>query len=277
MYRRFVHRLLPLLALLCLACGGSGLENDPVFQLSAAEALEEGKRLMAEGKYRQAQKYLTHAFEVEPNSLSGREGLLMAADALYYQNSGPALIEAESRYRDFLNRFPTSQQSAYAQFQIARCLTERMAKPDRDQSAARNALAEFQDVLRLYPTSEYAAQARDEMKRVTQMLAEHEFVVGKFYMRFGIPISAVSRFRDLLDDYPDYPERDKVLFYLCRAYERSEQPENAADTCNQLRQEFPDSRFAARARAAESDNANVDNSGTDLAADGNPDGNSDGM
>lgn len=228
------------------ACGG--VKTDPILQLSAAEALEEGKALMAEKKYHQARKYLIHAYEVEPNSRTGREGLLLAADALFFQDSSSSYIEAESRYRDFLNRFPTSDQASYAQFQIARCLSQRIAKPDRDQESARKALREFQDVIRLYPTSPYAAEAREEMKVVTENLAAHEYEVGAFYMRFGLPSSAVKRFERLLEEYPDYPERDKVLFRMCEAYERLEQPENAAEACKRLREEYPESRYVEQVR-----------------------------
>lgn len=233
---------------LLFAAGCGGVKNDPILQLSAGESLEQGKELMAEKKYRQARKYLIHAYEVEPNSRVGREGLLLAADALFLQDSSSGYIEAESRYRDFLNRFPTSDQAAYAQFQIARCLSQRIAKPNRDQESARKALQEFHDVIRLYPTSPYAAQAEEEMKVVTNNLAEHEYLVGAFYMRFGLPASAIKRFEGLLEQYPSYPERDKVLFRLCEAYETVEQPENAAEACRRLRAEHPESRYVEKIR-----------------------------
>lgn len=257
-----------LLPMLVLAIGCGGVKDDPILHLSAAEALEQGKALMAEKKYSQARKYLIHAYEVEPNSRNGREGLLLAADALFFQDSSTAYVEAEGRYRDFLNRFPTSDQAAYAQFQIARCLSQRIAKPDRDQESAHKALAAYQDVMRLYPTSPYAAQARDDMSVVTDSLAEHEFKVGNFYMRFGLPSSAVKRFKALLDEYPTYPERDKVLFRLCEAYEKAEQPENAADTCNRLREEFPDSRFVEMIPDSVEDRRDEDAAAADVAANG---------
>ncbi len=59
----------------------SGPKSDPLLMLSSAEALAEGKALMEQGKYIRAREYLTHAFEVDPNSVGGREALLLEADA----------------------------------------------------------------------------------------------------------------------------------------------------------------------------------------------------
>ena len=81
---------------------GRAEREDPLLRLSAAESLAEGQRLMGIEKYSQARKYLTHAFEVEPNSSSGREALLLVADSLYKQGGTQNLVQAEAKYRDFL-------------------------------------------------------------------------------------------------------------------------------------------------------------------------------
>ena len=161
--------------------------DDPILRLSAEESLATGKELLAREKYARARPYFTHAFEVEPNSAVGREALLLAADTYYLEGGSANFVQAEAKYRDFLNRFPTSEQAAYVQFQIANSLAKRMEKPDRDQTVTRKALEAYQELVRLYPTSEYAAQAQEQIEVVRANLAEHEFVVGRFYLRYGLP------------------------------------------------------------------------------------------
>lgn len=238
-----------LLAALCLlapfvACK-SVQETDPILRLSAEESLTQGKALMAEEKYFKAQEYLTHAYEVEPNSAAGREALLLTADAFYLDGGRSNYIQAEARYRDFLNRFPTSERAAYAQFQIANSLSQRMGRPDRDLSATAEALAAYRDLIRFYPTSEYAAQARDKILLVEENLAEHEQMVGEFYMRYGLPPAAVARFEYLLEHYPSYSAKDKVLFNLGAGYLKLRQPEKARETFDKLRVQFPESPYLA--------------------------------
>jgi len=231
---------------LAVAACGSGIKDDPIMRMSAQEALTEGKKLLEQEKYSKARKYLTHAFEVEPNSRSGREALLLVADTYFLQGGRLNYIEAESKYRDFLNRFPTSDQAAYAQFQYANSLAKRIGRPDRDLSSTLKAYEAYEELMRLYPTSEYAEQAQEQMAIVEENLAEHEFIVGRFYFRYGNFLGAMERFEYLLDHYPDYSEKDKVLFYLGRAYRHGRSREfrlKARNTFDRLRENYPESEY----------------------------------
>jgi len=248
------NRTLPTLLLAALlaavvplaGCGG-GVKEDPILRLSAAESLTQGKELLAREKYRAARPYLSHAFEVEPNSVAGREGLLLLADSFYLDGGVTNWIQAEAKYRDFLNRFPTSDQAAYAQYQIANSLSKRVEKPNRDQTATRKALAAFDELLRLYPTSEYTAEAQAQIDALRERLAASEFVVGDFYLRYRQPAGAILRFENLLEEFPEY-ERDKVLYHLGLAYARSPVPADqakASEVFERLRSEHPESRWVA--------------------------------
>jgi outer membrane protein assembly factor BamD len=241
-----MNRTVLLLAATALAgfagCRSSAPE-DPILQLSAEESLVQGKELLAREKYERARPYFTHAFEVEPNSAIGREALLLAADTYFLQGGSGNFVQAEAKYRDYLNRFPTSQQSAYVQFQIANSLAKRMERPDRDQNVTRKALEAYQELIRLFPTSEYAAQAQEQIKAVLANLAEHEFLIGRFYLRYGAPVAAAERFEFLLATYPHYQERDKVLYHLGIAYDNSNKPEEARKAFERLRGEYPQSPF----------------------------------
>lgn len=244
MNRALVSTALLLIAALLGAWGcGGGAKEDPILRLSAAESLDAGKELMEAGKYLKASEYLTHAFEVEPNSPAGREGLLLAAESLYLQGGEDNYIKAEAKYRDFQNRFPTSGRADYVQFQIANALFERMERPDRDQSVTREAAQAYQDLVTLFPTSEYIAEAREKLEQVHDNLAEHEFLVGRFYMRFRLIPAAITRFEYLLEAYPEYSETDKVIYYLGLAYKISDKTEEAREQFERLRSEHPDSEY----------------------------------
>ena len=240
------------LVLVLTACSAG--KEDPILRLSAQESLDQGKVLLGEEKYRAAKEYLVHAFEVEPNSAAGREGLLLAADALFLLGGFDQWVESERRYRDFINRFPTSPRADYAQFRAAQSLSRRMEKPSRDQEVTRKAYSAFEDLIRLYPTSQYIPQAREEMKQVRQLLAEHEWVVAFYYFRASgggkrarrLAGPAIARMEYLLENYPDYEQKDKIYSYLCRAHARLEQPEKAAEACSTLRETFPDSDYLSK-------------------------------
>jgi outer membrane protein assembly factor BamD len=235
-----------LVAACCIAaglggCKGGGVKQDPLLKLSAEESLAEGKQLLANKKYDRARPYFTHAFEVEPNSRIGRESLLLAADSYFMSGGSANYIQAEAKYRDYLNRFPTSEQAPYVQFQIANSLAKRMERPDRDQTVTRKALQAYQELTRLYPTSEYAARGQEQVEAVKGKLAEHEFIIGNFYLRYGVPIAAAERYEFLLENYPAYAGKDKVIYNLGLAYQRSRKMDEARKAFDRLRTEFPKS------------------------------------
>lgn len=246
--RRFALCAGLLLGTLGLFAGCSAhKKEDPLLRLSAEESLVEGRRLYELKKYGQARPYFTHAFEVEPNSASGREALLLAADSLFLDGGEANFLQAEARYRDFQNRFPTSDRAAYVQLQIARSLVERMERPDRDQKVTRQAREAIEELLRTYPSSPEAEKAQPDLARVLDHLAEHEHSVGSFYLRFGLALSAVPRFETVLRQYPDYTRMDQLLFELSTAQRKIKKTAEADQTLARLREEFPQSPWTRKA------------------------------
>ncbi len=248
--------ILVLVLLSVTACGKK--REDPILRLSAQEALEIGKQLLEEEKYFKAERHLTHAFEVEPNSRSGREALLLAADALYLRGGLDNFIRCEAKYLDFINRFPTSDRADYAQFQVGNCLARRVEKPDRDQKVTREALQSYEELLRLYPTSPHSAEARQKILEVNNLLAAHELSIASFYLRFGrgaLCLAAINRLEYLKDDFPKFTQMDSALFRLGEAYDRCRRYEESDAAWEELRNKFPDSGYVLEASKLEQSSA----------------------
>ena len=125
-------------------------------------------------------------------------------------------------------------------------LGRRIERPDRDQAATVKALQAYEDLLRLYPTSPYAEKARTEMTTVRDRLAEHELVVGAFYLRYGLVTAAINRLNGLLERYPAYGGRDKALYYLALSYRAAKKADDTQATVKKLREEYPQSRWLAK-------------------------------
>ncbi len=233
-----------MLCLVWLGCGG--VAEDPILRLSSEEAFNIGKKLMEEKKYDQAREHFAHAFQTAPNSEFGRDALLLQADAYFLWGGETNLIRAENKYRDFNNRYPTSDRATYVQYQIAKTLAERRRKPDRDQTETAKAIEAFEELLALYPTSEYSAEAEAGIEELRMSLAEHEYLVARYQFRRGLMGASVNRLTGLLDEYPTYPQRDQALCYLGLSYHGLRQNEKAAETFAQLRDEYPDSKHCKK-------------------------------
>lgn len=111
---------------------------------------------------------------------------------------------------------------------------------DRDQTSARDAFADFQELIRRHPQSRYVADARQRMVFLRNVLAEHEVVVGEYYFRRGAYIAAVNRAQYVLDTYPQAPANVDALGLMARSYSRLDLPELAADTRRVLEHSYGD-------------------------------------
>lgn len=219
------------------------------------QLFEKGKDLIEKKKYEQGRKYLTFVFETYPNDPLGRDALLLVADSFFKQGGTSGYTEARFRYRDYLNRYPGASRRDYARYQFAVTYDKEIERPDRDQTSTREAIENYRALIREYPTSGFAGAARERVRVLTDLLAEHEFGVGFFYMRKGATSAALARFTDLEQRFPEYGGRDKLYFYSARALERLGRRPEADRYYARLIEEFPDSEYAQKARGARGEKA----------------------
>lgn len=251
------NRVLPLalaaltLFVLSSGCSGSKKPDKLTEELLSTpkEALfEKGKALVEKKKWETGRKYLSFVFETYSNDPLGREALLLLADSYFKQGGTTGYTEARFRYRDYLNRYPGAPRRDYARYQFALCYDKEHERPDRDQTSTREALEQYRALVREFPTSGYAGAARERLRQLVDLLAEHEFGVGFFYLRKGAVAAALGRFTDLEQRFPEYAGRDKLFFYSARALEQLGRAEEASRYYAQLIEKYPDSEYAKRAR-----------------------------
>jgi outer membrane protein assembly factor BamD len=142
---------------------------------------------------------------------------LALADALFYAGDSISLIDARSKYIEFATLYGDNVRAPYAQFQTGICSMKQISSPSRDQGQTRIAITDFDDVQKRYPDSPYASAARGMIELAEASLAEHEFLIGKFYMKRKAYFSASERFRGILETYPRYADKQKVYLELGRA------------------------------------------------------------
>ena len=255
--RILIISLPALLLLSFVACSGNKKPDKLTQELlakSKEELFQKGKDLIGKKKYDQGRKYLTFVFETYPNDPLGRDALLMVADS-YFKQGGTGFTEARFRYRDYLNRYPGATKRDYARYQFALTYDKEIERPDRDQTATREAIEQYQALIREYPDSSFATAAKERVRVLTDLLAEHEFEVGYFYLRKGAPGAALARFTEIEQRYPEYGARDKLLFYSVRVLEKLGRRPEADRYRARLIEEFPDSEWARKVRGGRSEKA----------------------
>jgi outer membrane protein assembly factor BamD len=105
-------------------------------------------------------------------------------------------------------------------------------RSDRDPSFSRQAFRDFQLLLKNYPNSVYASDARTRAIYLKNQLAKYDLAVADFYMRREAWLSAANRAKDLITNYPDTEMTKPALEIMVQAYDKM----NLTDLANHARQ-----------------------------------------
>ncbi|MDX1269631.1 MAG: outer membrane protein assembly factor BamD, partial [Oceanisphaera sp.] len=92
-------------------------------------------------------------------------------------------------------------------------------RADRDPAYARQAFADFRQLLRQYPDSVYAADARARMVSLKNRLAKYDLSVARFYMKRGAWLAAANRAKFVVQSYPDTDTLQPALQIMSQAYD----------------------------------------------------------
>jgi outer membrane protein assembly factor BamD len=214
--------------------------------LPKEEAYTRGEQLIAKKKWDLGRQYLRFVAENYANDPIGRQAALKLADSYFDEGTALSYLEAQTRYRDFRNRYPSSPRADYALFRLAQTADKEAEKPDREQTNTRLAAASYRDLIIGYPDSPYLTEARARLERIRNLLAQHEYLVGQFYYRRKAWTAAKGRFNTVLTAYPDYKGLDRVLYELGHVERRLGSEEKARASWQRLAHDFPASRWTKK-------------------------------
>jgi len=217
--------------------------------IDPAELYRRGMDEIAKGRYTRAKTFLDR-IQYSPEGRVGLEPLvrLALADVAFYTGDDLSLIDARSKYLDFVTLYGDHPKAPYAQVQAGICSLEQANSPSRDQSQTRVAINDLREVERRYPQSPYARAAADLIVRAESNLAEHDFLVGRFYFKRKAWLSASERFRGILDRYPNFGGKEKVYYELGQTLLRMNNRTEAELYLGRLVDDYPNGRYAAEAK-----------------------------
>jgi outer membrane protein assembly factor BamD len=215
--RRF-SRLLPAAALLgvgLLAAACAGDKKDEYVERPVEELYNTAQDAVAKGDYAKAAKDFDEVDRQHPYSVWATKAQLMAAYVLYRSNKYDEAILAANRYKEL---HPGNKDVAYAYYLIAISYYEQIADVGRDQKITDQALSALQEVLRRFPNTEYARDAKLKLDLARDHLAGKEMAVGRYYLKRGEYLAAINRFRVVVEKFQTTSHVPEALERLTECY-----------------------------------------------------------
>ncbi len=195
-------------------CGSGGPRQneilDQLANLDKETIYQQAEELFEDKEYARARELYAFVYDSFPNDPLGHKAALRVADTFAVKKDVTNLTEARLRYRDFANRYPNDPDRDYALLKVGDTYSARKLRPDRDLSDIREALAAYEQLITIYPDSKYGDEARARINDLNELLAEHEWLVAKFYLRNKFYLGALWRLEYARDNYENYSRIDEV-------------------------------------------------------------------
>jgi outer membrane assembly lipoprotein YfiO len=179
---------------------------------------------------------------------------LAVADSFFLEGATSNLIQAIAAYQDWLTFFPTHPLADRVVLKVAEAEMRQIGLPDRDATRARRAETRLKALLQQYPNSILRKDAELRLKQVQDNLGLHNLNVANYYYTLSVDQKkgglkgSQSRFREIIDKYPDFTFMDEVLYKLAVTYLIEEETDQAARYFQRIVRDYPNSEYVDKSK-----------------------------
>src|SRR5260370_2732955 len=171
------------------ACGGA--KEEAYGEKAVDDLYNKARDELVEERYPTAAKTFEEVESQHPYSVWATKSQLMSAYAQYEAgNYGEAIIAADR----FIQLHPGHRDIAYAYYLKAISYYVQIVDIGRDQKTTELALKALDDVVRRFPDSKYARDAKLKLDFTRDHLAGKEMQIGRDYLNRGLHLAPMNPF-----------------------------------------------------------------------------------
>ena len=167
-------------------------------ELQVQEAYKEGVEALEDGDVLYAAKKFNEAEILFPQASSAPQSALMAAYSYYIQDY---YADAIAELNRFTKVYPSHKDLIYAYYLLGISYYEQIVDEKKDLQSILNAKENFDLIVKNYPNTEYAIDSEFKLDLIDDILAAKEMYLGRYYFDRKKWISAINRFREIIDNY----------------------------------------------------------------------------
>mgnify|MGYP001261798417 CR=1 FL=1 len=167
-------------------------------ELEMISSYNEAYKSLREGDPFFAAKKFLEAELLYPQSTWAPKASLMASYSYYMQNY---YTEATLNLERYLKTYPNDKNLSYAHYLIAMCYYESIEDEKRDSAPLIKAKNKFDYIVKEYPNSDFAIDAKFKLNLIQDILASKEMYLGRHYLKKQKWIAAINRFKTVVEKY----------------------------------------------------------------------------
>ncbi|ODV25165.1 MAG: outer membrane protein assembly factor BamD [Rhodanobacter sp. SCN 68-63] len=237
------------LALTMSACSMFKGKRDSIDTLPVAQLYSKAHNDLENGDYAAAAKAYQRLIARFPSGDYNEQSQLELAYAQYKDNEPE---DAYSTINRFIKTYPTNKHVDYAYYLrglinfgrtsgiIERYISRSGSESRRDQGYNLKSFDDFTELTRRFPDSAYAADARQRMIYLRNVLAQYEINVAEFYLRNKAFVASADRAQYVVEHYQQAPQIADALAILARSYNSLDRKEQAEQVRKVLALNYPD-------------------------------------
>ena len=184
-------------------------------KIEMISAYEKGMDLFKIGDYFAASKKFLEAEILFPQSEWAPKSVLMASYSYYMQSYYSLAIENIKRY---FKTYPNDKNKAYAHYLLAIVYYETIEGEKKDLDPLLLSKKEFNFVIKNFPNTDYAYDAKYKIDLINDILAAKEVYIGRHYFSKKKWIPALNRFKNVLNNYDTTDHVEEAIHRLVEIY-----------------------------------------------------------
>ena len=228
------------LFLFLLSCASNNSTENEYIERSLPQIYGSALDSLLSSDYEEASAEFEEVERQHPYSQWAKKAIIMSAYSSYKNRD---YIKVEANLNRFLNLYPASDLAAYAQYLLGINYFDQIIEISRDQTSVTKSLDVFRLILDRYPKSNYAKDAHFKVIFLENKLAAKEIDIGMTYLGLKKYISALKRFKFVVNNYQTTNYTPEALHRLVEIYLILGVKDEALVNARVLGYNFPDSTW----------------------------------
>lgn len=195
------------------SCATKKSEDEP--QLSVQELYTKAAKKFQDKEYKKAAALFADITYQYPYYKGAYRARIMEIYSYYLGQDYDSVIYA---IENFINMYPAAKEIQYIYYMNGLAYYEQIDIPYRDQDVTKKARQAFITLISRFPRSIYTQDARIKLELIEDHLAAQEMIVGRYYINTGNILSAINRFKTIVDEYSTTSQIQEALYRLVESY-----------------------------------------------------------